>query len=234
MCGRYASTRNAMDIAASFGIREDAVEETIEADYNVAPTKPVYAVVERPPRDDKDAEPIRQLRVAKWGLIPSWAKEPSIASRLINARVETVDTKPAFKKAFASRRCLLPADGYYEWYGEKGHKQPFFIHPKDDGLLAMAGLYEFWKSPEGEWWFTVTVLTTTAEDELGHIHDRMPMLVVPERWERWLDPRAPQEDLRELLVPAAPGLLDARPVSTLVNNVANNGPELLEPVEPAS
>ncbi|MDX6225025.1 MAG: hypothetical protein QOE64_1401 [Frankiales bacterium] len=233
MCGRYASTRNAMDIAATFGIRDDAVGEDIEADYNVAPTKPVYAVVERAPREDKAAAPVRQLRVAKWGLVPSWAKDPSIGSRLINARVETVDSKPAFKKAFATRRCLLPADGYYEWYGEKGHKQPFFIHPKDGGLLAMAGLYEFWKAPHDEWLFTVTVLTTTAEDAVGHIHDRMPMLVEPDRWATWLAPSADAgRDLRELLVPAAPGLLDARPVSTLVNNVANNGPELLEPVEP--
>ena len=233
MCGRYASTRNAMDIAASFGIREDEVDEEIEADYNVAPTKDVYAVVERPPREDKTADPTRQLRVARWGLVPSWAKDPSIGSRLINARLETVDEKPAFKKAFASRRCLLPADGYYEWYGEKkGSKQPFFIHPKDGGLLAMAGLYEFWRSPEGEWLFTVTVITTQAEDALGHIHDRMPMLVEPDRWEAWLSPAA-QGDLRQLLVPAAPGLLDARPVSTLVNNVANNGPELLDPVAPS-
>jgi putative SOS response-associated peptidase YedK len=146
-----------------------------------------------------------------------------------------VEDKPAFKKAFAARRCLLPADGYYEWYGEKGKKQPFFIHPKDDGLLAMAGLYEFWKSPEGEWLFTVTVLTTQATDELGHIHDRMPMLVEPDRWDAWLGAAARDAaDLRGLLVPAAPGLLDARPVSSLVNNVANNGPELLEPVDATS
>ena len=220
-----------MDLAATFGIREDAVDEPIEADYNVAPTKAVYAVVERAPRDAKDAPPVRQLRVAKWGLVPSWAKDPSIGSRLINARVETVEQKPAFKKAFAARRCLLPADGYFEWYGEKGHKQPFFIHPKDGGVLAMAGLYEFWKSPQDEWLFTVTVLTTTAEDAVGHIHDRMPLLVEPDGWARWLAPGG--GELRSLLVPAAPGLLDARPVSTLVNNVANNGPELLEPVDPA-
>ena len=232
MCGRYASTRNAMDLAASFGIRDDAVDGELGADYNVAPTKEVYAVVERPPREDKDAPPVRQLRVARWGLVPSWAKDASIGSRLINARVETVTDKPAFKKAFVSRRCLLPADGYYEWWGEKGHKQPFFIHPKDGGVMAMAGLYEFWKSPEDEWLFTVTVITTQAEDALGHIHDRMPMLVEPARWEAWLDPRQQPDGLRDLLVPAAPGLLDATPVSTLVNNVKNNGPELIVPVDP--
>ena len=125
----------------------------------------------------------------------------------------------------AARRRLLRV------VGERGKKQPFFIHPKDGGLLAMGGLYEFWKSPEGDWLFTVTVITTEAEDALGHIHDRMPMLVEPDRWQAWLDPAAtdPQQ-VRGLLVPAAPGLLDARPVSTLVNHVANNGPALLEPL----
>lgn len=231
MCGRYAATRNAMDLAASFGIVADAVDEDLAPDYNVAPTKEVFAVVERPPREDKDETPIRQLRVAKWGLVPSWAKDPSIGSRLINARVETVTEKPAFKKAFRARRCLLPADGYFEWWGEKGHKQPFYIHPKDGGVMAMAGLYEFWKAPDEEWLFTVAVITTEAEDALGHIHDRMPMLVEPDRWGPWLDPRHDLDGLAELLVPAAPGLLDATPVSTLVNNVANNGPELLTPQE---
>lgn len=231
MCGRYASTRNAMDLAASFGIGTDAVDEGLSPDYNVAPTKEVFAVVERPPREDKEAPPVRQLRIAKWGLVPSWAKDPSIGSRLINARVETLTEKPAFKKAFRARRCLLPADGYFEWWGEKGHKQPFFIHPKDGGVMAMAGLYEFWKAPDGAWLFTVTVITTAAEDALGHIHDRMPMLVEPDRWDSWLDPLHDPDGLSGLLVPAAPGLLDATPVSTRVNNVANNGPELLTPVE---
>lgn len=231
MCGRYASTRNAMDLAASFGISADAVAADLAPDYNVAPTKEVFAVVERPPREDKDGAPTRQLRVAKWGLVPSWAKDPSIGSRLINARVETVTEKPAFKKAFRARRCLLPADGYFEWWGEKGNKQPFFIHPKDGAVMAMAGLYEFWRAPGDDWLFTVTVITTQAEDALGHIHDRMPMLVEPERWGAWLDPQRDPQGLAELLVPAAPGVLDATPVSTLVNNVANNGPELLTPVE---
>lgn len=233
MCGRYASTRNAMDLAASFGISDDAVDAELEADYNVAPTKEVYAVVARAPRENKEAAPVRQLRVARWGLVPSWAKDASIGSRLINARVETLTEKPAFKKAFRARRCLLPADGYYEWWGEKGQKQPFFIHPKDGGVMAMAGLYEFWKSAEEEWLFTVTVITTQAEDALGHIHDRMPMLVEPTGWETWLDPHLDADELTELLLPAAPGLLDATPVSTLVNKVANNGPELWTPVEAA-
>ena len=158
---------------------------------------------------------------------------------MINARMETVAEKPAFKKAFAKRRCLLPADGYFEWYGEvKGKKQPFFIRPADGGVLAMAGLYELWRDPSvpadaeaDPWLWTVTVLTTTATDDLGRIHDRMPLLVEKQRYAEWLDPAVDDPDeLRGLLVPAAPGLLTAYPVATTVNNVKNNGPELVDPL----
>jgi putative SOS response-associated peptidase YedK len=152
--------------------------------------------------------------------------------------METAHEKPAFRRAFASRRCLLPADGYYEWYGEKkGKKQPFFIHRGDDGVLAMAGLYEIWRDPSKDeddpdrlvW--TCTVLTTSAEDNLGRIHDRMPLLVEPRQYSTWLDPRIKDpEQLRSVLVPAAPGRLDAYPVSTAVNNVRNNGPDLVKPI----
>jgi putative SOS response-associated peptidase YedK len=153
--------------------------------------------------------------------------------------METVAEKPAFKKAFAKRRALLPADGYFEWYGEKkGKKQPFFITPSDGGVLAMAGLYELWRDPavpedsdQDPWLWTVTVLTTTATDDLGRIHDRMPLLVERQRYAEWLDPGIDEPDrLRELLVPAAPGRLTAYPVATTVNNVRNNGPELVEPL----
>ncbi len=139
---------------------------------------------------------------------------------MINARMETVAEKPAFKKAFAKRRALLPADGYFEWYGEvKGKKQPFFIRPADGGVLAMAGLYELWRDPSvpadadiDPWLWTVTVLTTTATDDLGRIHDRMPLLVEKQRYAEWLDPAVDDPDeLRGLLVPAAPGLLDGVP-----------------------
>jgi putative SOS response-associated peptidase YedK len=163
---------------------------------------------------------------------------------MINARMETVAEKPAYKKAFAVRRCLLPADGYFEWYPTsqktkpgKPRKQPFFIRPKDGGILAIAGLYEIWRDPTRSdddperFRWTCTVLTTEAEDSVGHIHDRMPMMVEPERWSDWLDPTvSAKDDLLGLLVPAAPGRLEAFPVSTLVSNVRNNGPELLEPI----
>ena len=243
MCGRYASSRRPEDLIEEFEITSSRVEEALAPDYNVAPTKDVYAVMERPPSSDKSAPPERQLRVLRWGLIPSWAKDPGIGSRMINARMETVADKPAYRRAFASRRCLLPADGYFEWYPSqlttagKPVKQPFFIHPSDGGVLAMAGLYEIWKDPTREdndpaqFRWTCTVLTTEAEDSLGHIHDRMPLMVEPVRWGDWLAPTAAdRDDLLALLTPAAPGRLEAFPVSTMVNNVRNNGPELVVPL----
>ena len=241
MCGRYAASSRPEDLALEFEIDPAAVpDQALPPDYNVAPTKEVYAVLERAPKEteeDTDDKPVRQLRVLRWGLVPSWAKDPGIGSRLINARMETAPDKPAFRKAFAQRRCLLPADGYFEWYGEKGHKQPFFIRPRDGGVLAMAGLYELWRDRDRadddpqRWLWTAVVLTTEAPDDLGRIHDRMPLLVERDRWADWLDPtRSDAEGLRELLVPAAPGRLEAYPVSTEVSNVRNNGPQLLDPL----
>ncbi len=226
-----------------FEIVESRVSTPLAPDYNVAPTKEVYAVVERPDKADAAAAPERQLRVLTWGLVPSWAKDPSIGSRMINARMETVAEKPAYRKAFASRRCLLPADGYFEWYptqektkAGKPKKQPFFIRPRDGATLAMAGLYEIWRDPErpdddpDRFRWTCTVITTDATDDLGRIHDRMPLMVEPGRRSAWLDPRTARDELLGLLVPAAPGTLEAFPVSTMVGNVRNNGPELVEPL----
>jgi len=244
MCGRYASSRSPDDLIEEFEIEEIRVPAPLAADYNVAPTKEVYAVVERPPSKESEEPPQRQLRVLTWGLIPSWAKDPSIGNRMINARMESVAEKPAYKRAFALRRCLLPADGYFEWYptsqkNAKGKplKQPFFIRPQDHSTLAMAGLYEIWRDPtKGDdepdrFRWTCTVLTTEAEDAVGHIHDRMPLMVDRDKWHAWLDPTVSQkDDLLSLLVPAAPGQLEAYPVSTMVSNVRNNGPELVEPI----
>ncbi|TAK70788.1 MAG: SOS response-associated peptidase [Actinomycetota bacterium] len=258
MCGRYAASQHLDDLIHEFDI-EQGPEVELAADHNVAPTKDVYLVADRV----RDTGTVRELHVARWGLVPSWAKDPSIGSRLINARLETVAVKPAFRKALAARRCLLPADGYYEWYtpqpqhddgrgapdrpagtagpAARGRKQPFFIRPADGGILAMAGLYEFWRDPgraaddPARWWVTTTVITTTAPDELGRIHDRMPLMVEPARWDQWLAPGpVTQAELAELLVPAAPGPLAAYPVSTLVNDVRNNGPQLVEPVAVSS
>ncbi|WP_435742235.1 SOS response-associated peptidase [Nocardioides sp. SYSU DS0663] len=258
MCGRYASSRRPEELAEEFDVAALRIPEPLEPDFNVAPTKDVYAVVERPPSTREAAERSggtgteasgghatgeRQLRVVRWGLVPSWAKDPAIGNRMINARMETVAEKPAYKRAFAKRRCLLPADGYYEWYpteqqtkAGKPVKQPFFIRPKDGGSLAMAGLYEIWRDPEradddpARFLWSCTVITTDAEDELGRIHDRMPLMVAPDRWSAWLDPTAPRDALLDLLVPAAPGALEAYPVSRAVSNVRNNGPELVAPL----
>jgi putative SOS response-associated peptidase YedK len=261
MCGRYASSRKPEDLVEEFEIDKVEVAEPLPPDYNVAPTKQVYAVLERAPGSREEeaaaAEPERQLRTLRWGLVPFWAKDPAIGNKMINARMETVHEKPAYRRPFASRRCLLPADGYFEWYsadeqagqgtskskGGRQRKQPFFIHPADGSGIAMAGLYEIWRDPTRDeddparFLWTCTVLTTTAVDEVGRIHDRMPLLVEPDRWQSWLDPRLSDvEELKRLLVPAAPGRLEAYPVSTEVNNVRNNGPRLVEPVdtEPAA
>ena len=243
MCGRYASSRRPEDLVEEFEIDKVEVAEPLPPDYNVAPTKQVYAVVQRPadPQDGSGASE-RQLRSVRWGLVPFWAKDPSIGNKMINARMETVHEKPAYRRPFASRRCLLPADGYFEWYATeqktkagKPVKQPFFIHPADGGVLAMAGLYEVWRDktrddddPQRFLW-SCTVITTSAEDSVGHIHDRMPLMVERDRWASWLDPSVDDPDtLKQLLVPAAPGRLEAYPVSTAVNSVRNNGPELLD------
>jgi putative SOS response-associated peptidase YedK len=243
MCGRYASSRQPEDLVEEFDIRSSELPH-LEPDWNVAPTKEVYAVVERPPSGEHELEPERQLRVLTWGLVPFWAKDPSVGNRMINARMETVAEKPAYRRAFEKRRAILPADGYFEWYATdaltkagKPRKQPYFIRPADGGLLAMAGLYEIWRDPTKadddptRFRWTCTVLTTTAEDSLGHIHDRMPLMLTPDRYEQWLDPRHhDKEQLLALLEPAAPGRLEAFPVSTLVSHVQNNGPELVEPL----
>ncbi len=240
MCGRYATTRTTAGLNQAFEADLVAIDGELEPDYNLAPTKTAPIVIGRRPDDlAPDAPAQRELTVARWGLVPSWAKDPKIGNRLINARSETLAEKPAFRRAFASRRTLVPADGYFEWYATddldakgKPRKQPFFIRPRDGSVMAMAGLHEFWKDPStDEWLLSYTIITTSAEDSLGHLHDRMPLMVAPEAWDDWLDPAPrPTGELLELLTPAAPGRLDAYPVATAVNNVRNNGPELLDPV----
>jgi putative SOS response-associated peptidase YedK len=226
MCGRYAAAKDVASLVEEFEVVRPP-DENLPADYNVAPSKPVYMVVDRETDDGVQ----RQLRIAKWGLVPSWAKDPKIGNRMINARMETAAEKPAFRRAWAKRRCLLPADGYYEWYaGEGVPKQPFYIHRSDGASLAMAGLFEFWKDGD-DWLVSTAILTTSAPDALGQIHDRMPLLVPRENWAQWLDPQGPPAD--DIVVPAMATGLEAYPVSTEVNNVKHNGPQLLEPL-PAS
>ncbi|MFB7864210.1 SOS response-associated peptidase [Streptomyces sp. NPDC056069] len=242
MCGRYASTRGPQDLTQLFEVTEWRPEETLAPSWNVAPTDGVYAILERAARDDGD-EVSRELRALRWGLVPSWAKDPKVGARMINARVETVHEKPAYRRAFAKRRCLLPADGFYEWDPVKDEatgrtrKQPYFIHPVDDQVMAMAGLYEYWRNPDiadaddpAAWLVTCTIITTEATDEAGRVHPRMPLALTPDHYDAWLDPHHQNtDDLRALLTRPAGGRLDARPVSPAVNNVRNNGPHLLDP-----
>ena len=222
MCGRYASSRDARDLAGAFEVQEPP-EQALPPSWNVAPTDPVHAVLQR--------DGSRRLTVLRWGLVPSWAKDAKGAARLINARQETVTTKPAFRAAYARRRCLLPADGYYEWQVDGTRKQPWFLSSADGGPLAMAGLYEVWSPPQGERLWTCTVITTAAADDTGHIHDRTPLVVPRADWARWLDPEV-EDPGRDLLVPAVAGALDAWPVGPAVGNVRNDGPELVHPLLP--
>ncbi len=229
MCGRFASSSSAEDLVEFFEIDEVADPLPGPA-FNIAPTDPITAVVSRP----GDGRLTRSLRMLRWGLVPSWAKDASGAGRLINARVETVAEKPSFRKAFATRRCLIPADGYYEWQtipqpGRRPRKQPYFIRPHGADPLVMAGLYEFWKAPGGGWLTTATIITADATDALGRLHDRMPMVVEPENWRDWLDGSAKVDPLKLLSVPV--NQLDYYPVSTAVNRVGTDGPGLLERVE---
>jgi putative SOS response-associated peptidase YedK len=261
VCGRYAVSARPERLADQFDAI-DIFDGLPEPDYNVAPTVSVPAVFERRISSDagdaKAGEVRRRLAPLTWGLVPSWAKDRSIGARLINARVESVAEKPAFRKAFASRRCLLPADGFYEWYTPDGHdsdtpgsgsgsggsggkagrtkKQPFFLHRRDGGLLVMAGLYEIWRDPtrdredDGAWLRTCTVITTAATDAAGHIHDRMPMVVRPDAVDAWLDPTLTDPERVLGLLASDAAELEAYAVSTEVNNVKNNGPDLLLPL----
>jgi putative SOS response-associated peptidase YedK len=256
MCGRFVSARKRLELLEEFAVERDRAGEDRNPDYNVAPTKQIYAVLDRPddggaqdhrrPDDNNPAERAqeqgRELRLVRWGLVPSWAKDASGGARLINARAETVASKPAFRSAFARRRCLIPADGYYEWQpapaGSKV-KQPYYIYRTDGGILAFAGLYELWRNEsvpadhQDAWLWTAAIITTDAPDEIGRIHDRMPMVIARDRWADWLDPANNNKELlRATLLPAASseaGGLTSHPVSTAVNSVRNNGPELIEP-----
>lgn len=244
MCGRYAASADPDQLVEEFEVHDDATGG-LEQDWNVAPTKEAPVVLERVPRGSEAAEPVRQLRRLVWGLVPSWSKDRTSGARMINARSDSVFTKPAFKRAAAVRRALVPADGWYEWQQSpsatdgkgKPRKQPFLMTRRDGGRVAFAGLYEFWKDPAAEpdapdaWLTTFTVLTTEAEPGLDRIHDRMPVVLEREGWDAWLDPSLSDlSTVGELLVPPAAGRFVCVPVSTLVSNARTNGPELVEPL----
>lgn len=256
MCGRFVSARQRQELIDEFLVERDQVSRDVAPDYNVAPTDPIYAVMTRASRESSAAghrgaapaaaareAPARELRLVRWGLVPSWAKDRSAGARLINARAETVAVKPSFRSAFARRRCLIPADGYYEWrtLGGREHgrprKQPYYIHRADGQGMAFAGIYELWRDvalpadhPAARLW-TAAIITTRATDAVGWVHDRMPMVVSPGHRDEWLDPATGDaESLLRAIAPAASDDLETRPVSTAVNSVANDGPALITPL----
>jgi putative SOS response-associated peptidase YedK len=235
MCGRFVSATPPDQIAAYFDA--EAPEALLEPSYNVAPTKDVYAVL-----SDGSA---RVVDAFHWGLIPLWAKEAKIGSRMINARADTLADKNAYKSAFKKRRCLIPADGFYEWRKDpdappKAKKQPYFIHRPDGEPYAFAGLWEVWRGPDRdqEPLRSCTIITTEPNEPMARIHDRMPVLLPESAWETWLDREVDDLDLLgKLLVPAPPELTVLHPISTDVNNVRNDGPHLIEeapPLEPGA
>lgn len=237
MCGRYANSADTASLYGAFDI-EEVIGDDLDPSWNVAPTDEIRAIMERKPRgDDEDAVPVRQLRTVRWGLVPSWSKDKKGAARLINARRETVTEKPAFKKAAARRRCLLPADGYYEWQKTPDGKVPYFLHDADGDQLAFAGLYELWPDPSrpdddpAKWFWSATVITQQATDTLGEIHDRCPVLVPPNLRDAWLDCGTGDLAIAAKLLDEMPEpVLEPRIVSSEVNRVKNNGAQLIEPV----
>lgn len=220
MCGRFALAATGEEVAEHYQLSEIPF---VVPRYNIAPTQPVAAV-------RLNASEAREFTHFQWGLIPSWAKDPSMGSRMINARAETVADKPAFRAAFKRRRCLLPATGFYEWRKMNGHKQPMYIREAGGGLVSLAGLWEVWQSANGGQLETCTILTTTANALMEPIHDRMPLILDSQDYDMWLSPDTPADQLNHLLRPFDPAHLLAYPVGTAVNKPQNDTPDIIEPV----
>jgi len=233
VCGRFVQTTPPAVLAEQFGVAEIIDELENRPDWNVTPRRRVPVVREREPGR-------RVLEPMRWGLVPRWAKDPGIGDRLINARVESLTTKPAFRRAVARRRCLVPADGFYEWQPVPGRrrKQPWYFRARDGRPLAFAGLWEAWRPEgcsEGPWLVTYVIITTDANRLMAPIHDRMPAILTPEHWASWLDVTEHDPARASALCgPAPDDLLECWPVSTEVNNPAHNGPELIRPVPEAA
>jgi putative SOS response-associated peptidase YedK len=229
MCGRYTLTVSLPELVDVFDVPPPAFHYGPR--YNIAPTQDAPVVAQ----DSRG----RRMGLLRWGLVPSWAQDLGIGSRLINARSETVAQKPAFRQAFRGRRCLIPADGFYEWKEEEGatdgkaSKRPYWIHRGAGELFAFAGLWERWAPPEGDPLHTFTILTTQAAEAIRGIHPRMPLILHPSSWRPWLHPETGPEELQGLLKPHVPEDLRAHPVSAIVNSPRNDGPECIESVEGA-
>ncbi len=227
MCGRFTLTRqDRVSLATELGVPVSQIsEESFRPRYNIAPTNRHWIV--RMEYEDREA-----LR-ARWGLINHWAKDAKVGYRQINARAETLDKRPAFRDAFKKRRCAVPADGFFEWAGPKGARQPFWFHREDSGLILFAGLYESWQPAPDQWEPTFTIITTDANTTLEPVHNRMPVILPDEAVDEWLFARSGDPTgLKELLVPAADDLLVGTPVSPRVNSIKYDDPACLEPVSP--
>lgn len=241
MCGRFVSSSSPEQIGAYFGAEPPAA--VLAENFNVAPTNDIYAVV-------IGSDGSRRVEVFHWGLVPTWAKDIKIGSKMINARAETLSEKGAFKPLLKNRRCIIPMDGFYEWQAQTGSiaagtpkskpaKQPMFVHRNDGEPLAVAGLWSPWRDrtlgQDAPWLHSATVITCGANETMAPIHDRMPVILPASVWQTWLDPRFNDiEALASMLVPAAEGLLTTYPVSTDVNQVSNNGESLIAPVAPGA
>jgi putative SOS response-associated peptidase YedK len=219
MCGRYTLTTPVEKLAEEFGFDSSSIQ--LPPNYNVAPTQGVAAVLEENGQ--------RQLEVLKWGLIPPWADDPQVGSRMINARAETASEKPSFRRAFRERRCLIPADGFYEWKRMNGGKQPYYIHMKEGRPFAFAGLWESWKEDGGPEIRSCTILTTKPNALAGEIHDRMPVILPTGSYDVWLDRESDRDELYGLLAPYPEDEMEAYPVSRFVNSPSNNDPRCIEP-----
>jgi putative SOS response-associated peptidase YedK len=227
MCGRFSSTTQLSFLLERFRAEPSGVEDH-RPSWNVAPASNILVVV----GGDDGA---RQLRELRWGLVPRWSTDPKSGNRMINMRAETVRDKPTWRRTLGSKRCIIPIDGFYEWQdqGKGKRKQPFYIAARDGQPLALAGLWATWRDPDGgdELW-TCTILTTTANKLMASVHHRMPVILLPESWDAWLDPENKDVDqLAALLEPAPEELLALWPVDQAVGNPRNNGPELQQPLE---
>lgn len=226
MCGRFTLFAAPEEVAAVFDLPETPI---LVSRYNIAPTQPVGLVRLNPHTHE------REWALTHWGLIPSWSKDPSIGARMINARSETVVDKPAFRAAFKRRRCLVPASGFYEWQKQPKGKQPFYITAEDGRLLAIAGLWEYWEGADGSALESCTLLTTSANELMSPLHDRMPVFIAPEDYAEWLGDGKDEssrylDSLQHLLRPAPEGLLTTYPVSKYVSNARNEGEACIEPL----
>ena len=223
MCGRFTLTQSAEALAEVFHVQQRL---DLEAQYNIAPTQNVVILLHNTETNK------REFHKFRWGLIPSWAKDPTISTKLINARAETIAEKPSFRSAFKQRRCLVVADGFYEWQRHQGKKQPFYFQLRDEQPFGFAGLWENWTNPDGEEISSCTIVTTAANELLQPIHDRMPVIVSPQDYDLWLDPQQQKpQALQHLLSPYPASEMTAYPVSTLVNSAKHNSAECIIPLD---